>query len=135
MPNSAQAYFLLGAAYEQQGRYADAIAAYQRTLDIPGIGLSARATLAQGYGRAGQTAAALNILHELEQRAQHGYVAAFYFAQIYIGLGDKDHALEWLNKAYDEHLDDLVYLKADVTFDPLRDDPRFHDLLHRVGLE
>jgi hypothetical protein len=70
----------------------------------------------------------------LKETAQHKYVPAYQIAAIYAGLGEKDQAFAWLDKAYDERSDLLVNLKREQKFDVLRSDPRFSDLLRRVGL-
>jgi hypothetical protein len=61
-------------------------------------------------------------------------ISPFHFALIYIGLGENDRAIDLLEKAYDERVERLVWLRADPRFDPLRLDPRFNDLLTRMGL-
>jgi hypothetical protein len=65
----------------------------------------------------------------------HRYVASYHIALIYTGLGEKDQAFQWLEKAYQERSDLLVYLKVEPMFDRLRSDPRFTNLLHRMGLD
>jgi len=62
-------------------------------------------------------------------------VSPTLFARHYARLGEKDQAFEWLEKAYQEHEGGLIFLKVDQWADPLRDDPRFHDLLRRMNLE
>ena len=61
-------------------------------------------------------------------------MSAISFAVVYVGLGDKEQAFAWLEKAYEERTNFLAYLKVQTTFDPLRSDPRFADLVRRVGL-
>ncbi len=73
------------------------------------------------------------LLRQMNQRAQHTYVPAFHIAIIYAGLGQKDHALVWLEKGYQEHSAWMVWLKVDPRFDVLRSDPRFQQLLQRIG--
>ena len=70
----------------------------------------------------------------LRERSGRKYVGPDWVARDYIRLGDKDHAFEWLEKAYQEHSSFLLDLKVDPLFDPLRPDPRFQDLVRRVGL-
>jgi TolB-like protein/DNA-binding winged helix-turn-helix (wHTH) protein/Tfp pilus assembly protein PilF len=90
--------------------------------------------LAYIYGRSGQTAKARYALHELLQDSQHKPVDARIIAWAYAGLGDKDQALAWLEKAYAQHSNELTALKVDPGYDNLRSDPRFQTLLRRVGL-
>jgi hypothetical protein len=66
--------------------------------------------------------------------AQSRYVSPLYFAAVYAGLGDKHSALDWLERAYNERTDRLVYLKMDPIADPLRSEPRFAELLHKIGI-
>ena len=70
---------------------------------------------------------------QLKKASKKGYVSPKYFALTYLQLGEKDRAFEWLEKSYQERGEVLLYLKVDPRFDPLRSDPRFADLLRRVG--
>jgi serine/threonine-protein kinase len=70
----------------------------------------------------------------LKRRKQAGYVPAAAFVNAYLGLGDNEEAFAWLEQGYKEHSNILQWLKVHPYFDPLRDDPRFKDLLLRVGL-
>jgi hypothetical protein len=87
------------------------------------------------YARNGQRTKAREIISQLQQISNSHYVPAVYIGLIYIGLGDKDRAFEWLDKAYEERCDYLVYLPTDPMADPLRGDPRFAALLTRLGLK
>jgi hypothetical protein len=75
----------------------------------------------------------LEILNEFVKRSNQEYVPAFTFAQIYAGLGDNEQALEWLEKACNERAVWIPFLKVDLKFDPLRSNPRFQELLKKVG--
>src|SRR6266478_1849835 len=90
--------------------------------------------LAYIYGRSGQTAKARYALHELLQESRHKPVDARIIAWAYVGLGDKNQALAWLEKAYAQHSNELTALKVDPGYDDLRSDPRFQTLLRRAGL-
>ena len=85
-------------------------------------------------GAAGRTKEALQILDELTKLAQEKYVAPYFFAGIYIGLGESERAIEYLLKCYEEHSHWLIYLHLDPSMDDLRHDAGFQDLLRRVGL-
>ena len=74
------------------------------------------------------------VLRELEQMAKQRYVSPYNNAIVYVGLGDKNRAFEWLNKADEERNDYLIYLKCEPMFDPVRSDPRFAELVRRIGL-
>lgn len=90
--------------------------------------------LAYISGRSGQTAQALNALYELLQENQHNPVDTRIIAAAYAGVGDKEQAIAWLEKAYAQHSNEVTALKVDPSYDSLRGDPRFQDLLQRVGL-
>ncbi len=121
-------------AYVEKGRIADALAEvenYDPVDDTPWRWSS----LAYIYGRSGQRAQALRALRKLEQinRRQPMDSAAILWA--HVGIGDKDQAFVWLEKAYTEHSNTLITLKVEPGYDSLRSDPRFQDVMRRVGLE
>ncbi len=91
-------------------------------------------TLVWAYAHAGRRAEALKLLGELKKRQQRGYVPAGAFVNAYLGLGDNDEAFAWFERAYEEQSNILIYIKVSPWFDPLRGDPRFQDLVRRVGL-
>ena len=128
------AYMHLGKTYAAKGMYREAIAAYQKFSDLTGGRPLAKALLGNAYGRAGQRREALLMLDELRASSRSGYAPSFHIALVYLGLGENDQALAWLDRAYEERSDTLVVLKVDPMFDPLRSDPRFADLMRRVGL-
>ncbi len=87
------------------------------------------------YALAGRRAEAQNLLDELTKLAEHRYVTPVALANIHIGLGNKDQAFAWFEKAYHERSYYMTWIKVMAIVDPLRSDPRFTDLLRRVGLE
>ena len=91
-------------------------------------------TLVWAYAHTGRRADALRLLGELKKRQQMGYVPAGAFVNAYLGLGDNDEAFAWFERAYEEQSNILIYIKVSPWFDPLRGDPRFQDLVRRVGL-
>jgi hypothetical protein len=91
-------------------------------------------SLAHAYAIAGRRSEAEMLLRQLNERAQNTYVPSFHIAIIYAGLGQKDQALVWLEKGYQERSTWMVWLKVDPRLDVLRSDPRFQDLLRRLGL-
>ncbi len=133
-PNFTDAHVLLGRAYEQKGAYSEAIAEFQNALRLSEGGSNELAALGHAYALAGKRDEAVKILDQLKERSQQTYVQPLWIAGIHIGLGDKDQAFEWLRKTYDDRSGWLVYLKIDPMFSPLRSDPRFRELLQRVGL-
>jgi hypothetical protein len=70
----------------------------------------------------------------LEEESKQKYVSRFYRALVYVGLGDRDRAIEWLQRAYEDRVRFMPYLRSEPEFDSLRADPRFQDLVRRVGL-
>jgi tetratricopeptide (TPR) repeat protein len=93
-----------------------------------------RAALAQSFAAAGRSQEAVQILGELTELAKRKYVAPYFFAGIYIGLGENDRAMEYLERAYEERSHWLIYLHIDPSMDGLRSDSRFEEMLRRIGL-
>jgi serine/threonine protein kinase/Tfp pilus assembly protein PilF len=133
-PNYPVAYWILGLVLRKMGCYELAIAEGEKGVKLSGGSPLMRATLAHTFGMAGRTPEALQIVDDLTKLAKQKYVAPYFFAGIHIGLGENDRAIEYLEKAYNEHCHWLIYLHIDPSMDGLRDDPRFQDLLRRVGL-
>ena len=133
-PNSGFVHWALGNAYVGKGKYQEAIAEYQQSIPLSGESPDEPASLAYAYALAGKRQEALKLLEDLKERSKRSYVSPSLIALIYTGLGEKDQAFAWLDKAYDGRDFFLVYLKAEPTFDTLRSDPRFPDLVQRVGL-
>ena len=133
-PQSFWPHFDLGWAYEQKGMFERAIAEFQKTRTLSPASTFATAGLGHAYGMAGNRAEAVQILRELIEQSKKGYVPAFDVAVVYEGIGDDEHAFEWLEKAYAERSSWLVYLKQDPRFDSLHSNPHFQDLLRRVGV-
>jgi TolB-like protein/tetratricopeptide (TPR) repeat protein len=124
----------LGQAYEQKGMYEQAVEEFQRARDLSGNGSDALAQLAHAYGASGKRTEALNVLSRLNELSKQRYVPSHLMALVYAGLGEKDQALSELQKAYEERSSGLVEVQVDPRFDSLRADPRFADLVHRMGL-
>ena len=91
--------------------------------------------LVRADAHAGRRREALRLVDELKRRQQTSYVPAAPFVNAYLGLGDNEQALAWLERAYQEQSNILQLIKVHPYFDPLRGDPRFVDLVHRVGLD
>jgi TolB-like protein/DNA-binding winged helix-turn-helix (wHTH) protein/Tfp pilus assembly protein PilF len=125
----------LAAAFEQKGMLKEATTAFQKAITITQGPARTQATAGLGYVYAvsGRKAEARKILAELQSLSEHSYVPATDMALICAGLGDKDKAFAWLDKAYEEHSFSLSNLKVEPRFDPLRSDPRFADLLRSIG--
>jgi tetratricopeptide (TPR) repeat protein len=133
-PNFGFGYWGLGRALTGKGKYDEAIAAFQRSIPLSGDSPDEPAELARAYALAGRRGEALTILDDLKRRSERRYVAPSVIAAIYGALGDRDRAFAWLDKGLAERDFILVLLKVEPMFDPLRSDPRFDDLLRRVGL-
>ena len=105
--------------------------AVQEMLSIGAPGYVQRARM---YAATGKRDEALRIIVEMKERSKQQYVSPMAFANIYAALGEKDLAFEYLEKAYAERTPILRGMKASPVWDPLRSDPRFTDLLRRIGL-
>lgn len=132
-PNSFPARRYLGLAYEAKGMYAQAIAEFQRGVKISGSPLML-ALLGHAYAASGKTAEARQVLADLHDLETRRYVSPYTVAAIHTGIGDKDQAFKWLERAYEERDVWLMNLKVDPVFAKLRSDKRFQDLLTRAGL-
>ena len=133
-PNFPVTNWALGLLYRTMGRSELAITEGEKAVNLSGGSPLMRAALAHSYGKAGRTKDALQILDDLTKLAKQKYVAPHFFAGIHIGLGENDRAVGYLEKSYEEHSHWLIYLHLDPSMDDLRDDPRFQNLLRRVGL-
>jgi serine/threonine protein kinase/tetratricopeptide (TPR) repeat protein len=133
-PSYPVTYWILGLLLRKTGRYELAMTEGEKGVKLSGGSPMMRAALAHTLGAAGRTSEAVQTLDELTELATHRYVAPHFFAGIHIGLGENDRAMEYLEKSYEEHCHWLFYLHIDPSMDPLRDDPRFQNLLQRVGL-
>ncbi len=128
------AHLFLGRTYEQTARYPDAIAEFGKALELSEGDTNELAALGYADAVSHQESEARKILQQLTERSQQTYVQPTWVAVIHIGLGEKDQAFEWLQKAYQDRSAWLVFLKVDPFFDPVRSDPRFTDLMRMVGL-
>jgi tetratricopeptide (TPR) repeat protein len=128
------AHLWLGRAYQEQGRYAEALAAFRAASRGLGEWPVTIAAMGYVYGVSGQTTQARQVLAQLHQLAQHRYVTAYGVALVYAGLGEYDDAFAWLQKAIEERTHWLVWLPLDPRWDGLRADRRFADVRRRVGL-
>jgi TolB-like protein/DNA-binding winged helix-turn-helix (wHTH) protein/Flp pilus assembly protein TadD len=124
----------LGLAYVQQGRYHEALLEYNKALEIAGDTPQIRAHIAHVMAVSGKKSEALAGLAELQERAKRQYVPPYDIALIYVGLGEKDKAFAWLEKAYNDHSTEMIYFKVEPLLAPLRSDSRYQDLLRRMKL-
>lgn len=128
------AHIALGATYEDQGNWSQAISEYQQAVAISQNNPIALASLGSAYGHLGDQAAARKMIARLQEASKHHYVSAFDMATVFAGIGDPDSAFHWLEKAYAQRESQMAFLNITHRMDPLRSDPRFADLLRRMGL-
>ncbi len=134
-PNEWMVHYYLGIGYEATGKKVPAISEYQKAVELSSGDQDAMAALAHGYAGIGKIAEARKILHDLEQRPDNTTASQYIIATVYAGLGEKEKALQYLERAYQERSIELSWsLKADPRLDSLRSDTRFQALLKRVGI-
>ena len=132
-PNFPLAHQISGSVYLKQRRYAEAIAEFQQNVanDRSAYSLS---YLGHAYAMAGRRDEALAVMKELDGKYNKRESLAQYQAAVYAGLGDKDQAFAWLEKGFQDKNGSLDFVVMEASFDPLRSDPRYGDLLRRMGL-
>jgi serine/threonine-protein kinase len=132
--NSRFATNCLGQVYAKQGRYAEAIEKFRKAVEVSGNASENLSALAHCYAISGRRSEALATLKELEEKYAKRESAAFNLAAVYAGLGEKDPAFAWLEKDFQSRNGALFQITLRSTFDALRGDPRYADLLRRMGL-
>jgi hypothetical protein len=105
----------------------------QKAVTLSGRSTEALTGLAQTYAAADMRADMQQIVDTLETESEKHYVHPYNMARVFGSLGDKEQTFGWLEKAYDEHSPDFIELRTEPTFDSVRSDPRFAELLSRVG--
>jgi TolB-like protein/Tfp pilus assembly protein PilF len=133
-PSFATEHWWLGLPYEQNGMHREAIVEFQRAFELTGGNPYSRGASGHAYALAGNREKAQQVVADLRELAKRRYAAPFDTALIYAGLGDKERALEWLEKAFDDRSWGIGFLKVDPRFDSFRADGRFSNLLRRMGL-
>jgi len=128
------AHLGLGNGYAAKGNYQKALSEFQKYAELDRGTPRSIAALGYAYARLNQPTEALRALNQLSEMEKRRYVSPGSVAIVYIGMGDRDRAFEWLEKSCDEHSFNVAFLKVSPFFDSLRSDQRFTDLLHRVGL-
>jgi serine/threonine-protein kinase len=135
-PRYSRGHSQLGLAYLKQGNYSEAIVELQKAVDLPSErDRFSSASLGYAYGVTGRRAEALAILKELEAKYERHEVLGQDLAAVYAGLGDKDQAFAWLEKDFQARSGLLARTRWQLPFESLRSDPRFADLLRRMGLK
>jgi TolB-like protein/Tfp pilus assembly protein PilF len=134
-PHFAPAYFTLSLVQEQQGDLEEALAALERAVSLSPLSPRMHGALGRTLALANKRDSAMKTLRKLETLARERYVSPFEFASIFLALGQLDVAFKWLNKARDERVFELIAMRVDPRFDPLRDDPRFDAIVEQIGFE
>jgi serine/threonine-protein kinase len=133
-PKFATAHRILGWACEETGRHDEAVAAHERASELTGRQPNFAGQLGRAYALAGRRDDARRVLQELIEASKTTYVSSLDIAIVYTALGERTEALDWLERAHDEHADHLPYLGVNPRLDALRDEPRFVRLLEQMGL-
>jgi TolB-like protein/lipoprotein NlpI len=135
-PNFVSAHSFLGRAYLQKKMYKEALAEFRKEKE-PSRGWMQNVETVVGitHMRMGKKKEAQKILEDMVERSKHEYVSPYHISLLSFNLGENERGFEWLDKAYKEHEDWLLYLKVESLFDSVRSDPRFTKLLKKIGLE
>ncbi|MGA2263375.1 MAG: protein kinase [Acidobacteriota bacterium] len=131
-PSFSVAHWNLGQSLREKGMLADAVAEFERADELSGGSPVFRAALAHALALSGKRDQALEILEEFRSQSRTRFVAPHAMALIHIGLGDREQALQWLERAYEERSDFVIEANVDPVLDPLRNDPRFRELMQRL---
>jgi len=132
-PGFPRTHYRLGRAYAQKKLYGMAISELEQAVSLSGGDPCYKGSLGHVYAVSGNTEQARNVLRDLEGHTGQQYVPAFAIALIYAGLGDNDHAITWLQKAYEDRSTSMVFLKLDPELSTLHSDPRFEELCRRIN--
>jgi serine/threonine protein kinase/Tfp pilus assembly protein PilF len=136
-PKTPAPHDVLGLVYEQEGQLDRAITEFQKARALQSsVGGPARrlAALGHAYAISGKTAEAQGVLAQMKRASRQFSVPSFEFAIVYLGLGQKDEAFRWMDRAFNERPSDLPSIKIDPRFEGLHSDPRYQVLLRRMGL-
>lgn len=133
-PSFAFAHYALGDACTERGQFDRAIDEFNKSIELGGRSVNHIGVLGYAYGRSGHRERANEHLQELTARAADGYVSPMWFALVHLGLSDLEGLFRWLNRGFEQRDGSLILITAAVEFDPVREDPRFKALLHRMGV-
>jgi tetratricopeptide (TPR) repeat protein len=131
--NAARGHIELGQILEQQGKLDEAIAEFQKAATLSDNSVNALTALGHAYALSGKKADALKIIKKFEELSKQHYVSPYNTAVIYAGLGEKEQAIAWLERARDERFNWIPFIQVDPVFDNLRSDQRFADLVRSIG--
>jgi tetratricopeptide (TPR) repeat protein len=133
-PNNPFGHWILARSLDADNKIREALAESEEAVRLSGNTFPYAAHLGYAYARIGNRARARTLLREFSERSKTEYVSPYHFALIYTGLGERDLAFEWLEKAYQERTPRLAGELSERIFDGRRSDPRFQDLVRRIGL-
>jgi tetratricopeptide (TPR) repeat protein len=134
-PNFLPARTFCGAAYTQLGMHDKAIAEHKACIAAVGKTPLVLATLGYAYARSGNRQAAEETLEDLRKLGEERYVSPFFLAQVHASLGQEEETLDRLEQACEERFHRMASIGVDILLDPVREHPRFHRLLEKVGLK
>jgi len=136
-PSILYGQLFLASAYALKGMYGEAVAQADKVLSTwpTGEDVLIFSFLGWVYSVSGQQEKARSLLNRMLDLRARRYVDAYIIGEVYAGLGEKDKAFEWINKAYEEHAGQMIFIKVDPWIKNLRSDPRYKELLKKVGLE
>jgi tetratricopeptide (TPR) repeat protein len=132
-PNFFPVNIITGLVYEKMGNFPEAVGHFQKAAtleDVPPV----TALMANACALSGEIGKAQEMLKELQALSKHRYVAPYYIARIYVALGEKDQAFEWLERAYEDRTEWLAWINVNPELDSLRSDSRFEVLANRIGI-
>jgi serine/threonine-protein kinase len=133
-PSYYRAYTGMGRVYSLMGRYVEALAMLEKGRSLGGEVPNILAAMGHVFGLSGDYQSARGVLARLEARAREVYIPSTSFAIVHLGLGERERALEWLEKGCSQHELTLASLKVHPIYDDLRQTPRFQAMLERLGL-
>jgi len=133
-PNRGGAHLFMGRSYKEKRMYQDALTELEKARDLLKGSAEVLSLIGYTYAVSGRRLEAQNVLAELHRLSKQRYVSPYHMAMVYAGLGERDTTFIWLEKAYGDREGRLTILKFAPEFDRLRSDPRYEDLLRRVGL-
>jgi tetratricopeptide (TPR) repeat protein len=131
---TGDAFAARGLARLAREYYEDAISDLEHNVEVQSRSPASLASLATGYAMAGQTERAVALLAEIEQIAKSRFVPPDEFARVHVALGNIDTAFELLQDALEARSRGMIFLHTNLSWDPIREDPRFHDLLQAMQL-
>jgi DNA-binding winged helix-turn-helix (wHTH) protein/tetratricopeptide (TPR) repeat protein len=132
-PGFPRTHFRLGRAYAQKKSYELAIAELERAVNLSTGDACYKGSLGYVYAISGRENQARKVLQDLQSRLGQPYVPSYAIALVYAGLGENDHAMSWLQRAFDDRSTSMVYLRLDPELSSLHSDPRFEQLSHRIN--